>query len=97
MAASQLVDKVIYGAQGEQLGTINEVLADQSGRQYIVVGRGGFLGLGEDQFIVPMEQLQMRDGNFYAPQLSKQQLRTMQPYRMGDQNYTIVQRQQQVQ
>jgi len=97
IAVSELADKNVYGAQGEQLGSINEVLIDRSGQQHAVIGRGGFLGLGEDQYIVPLEQLQMRGGNIYAPGLTQSQLRTMPRYRMGDQNYSIAQDQQQVQ
>ena len=97
IAANELVDNNLYGAQGQQIGTVNEVVMDRSGQSYVVVGRGGFLGLGENQFIVPMNQLQLRSGNLYAPQLSQQQLQSMPRYRMGDQNYTVVQAQQQVQ
>jgi len=87
----------VFGSQGRQLGSINEVLTDRSGQQYAVIGRGGFLGLGEDHYLVPMQQIQLYNNNLYAAGLTQQQLRTLPRYQMGDQNFTSVERQQSVQ
>ncbi|MCL4765324.1 MAG: PRC-barrel domain-containing protein [Hyphomicrobiaceae bacterium] len=94
---TDLVDTTVYGAQGQRLGSINEVLMDRAGQQYAVIGYGGFLGLGETQVVVPLQQFQLRGNNLFAPELTQSQLQAMPQYRAGDQNYSVVQGQQRVQ
>jgi hypothetical protein len=46
--ASKLIGVNVYNTQNEKLGDISEILLDQSGKvSSIVVGVGGFLGIGE--------------------------------------------------
>jgi hypothetical protein len=46
--ASKLIGLNVYNEQNEKLGGINEVLLDKSGKATgVVIGVGGFLGMGE--------------------------------------------------
>lgn len=46
----------IYSAAGEKMGDVKDVLFDRSGKiQTVVIGVGGFLGLGEKWVAVPFE------------------------------------------
>ncbi len=48
----------VYNEQNEHVGDINEVLFDRSGRvEGVVIGVGGFLGLGERNVAVPYNDL----------------------------------------
>jgi sporulation protein YlmC with PRC-barrel domain len=52
------VGKPIMNAEGEKIGDINDVLFDRSGRiTTVVVGVGGFLGLGEKRVALPFEAI----------------------------------------
>ncbi|WP_445599243.1 PRC-barrel domain-containing protein [Azospirillum sp. A39] len=55
VSADGIKDMVLQGAEGEEVGSIREVVVDpRSGRiAYAVVELGGFLGLGERYFPVP--------------------------------------------
>lgn len=56
--ASKLVGVDVYNDQNEKLGDIDEVLIDASGRVAgIVIGVGGFLGMGERNVMVTLDKL----------------------------------------
>jgi sporulation protein YlmC with PRC-barrel domain len=52
----------VYNAQNEKIGDINDVLLDQQGKaQAVVIGVGGFLGMGEHDVAVPFDQIKFID------------------------------------
>ncbi len=56
--ASKLVGLNVYNEQNEKLGDISEILLDQSGKvQGVVIGVGGFLGLGQHDILVTFDKL----------------------------------------
>ena len=56
--ASKLVGLNVYNDQNEKLGDISEVLLDKSGKvDGIVIGVGGFLGMGKHDILVQMDKL----------------------------------------
>jgi sporulation protein YlmC with PRC-barrel domain len=56
--ASKLNGLAVQNATNEKIGEINELLVDQSGRvRAVVIGVGGFLGMGEHNVAVPFSEL----------------------------------------
>src|SRR5215213_5137811 len=56
--ASKLKGLNVYNEQNEKLGDINEILVDKSGKVAgVVIGVGGFLGMGEHDIMVEMTKL----------------------------------------
>jgi sporulation protein YlmC with PRC-barrel domain len=56
--ASKLVGVNVYNEAGEKIGDINDVILDKSGRtSKVILGVGGFLGMGEYTIAVPFEKL----------------------------------------
>src|SRR5215208_103339 len=56
--ASKLIGVDVYNAQNEKIGDINEVLLTSSGNVAgVVIGVGGFLGAGEHDVLVKLDQL----------------------------------------
>lgn len=56
--ASKLKGLNVYNDQNERLGDINEILIDKSGKVAgLVIGVGGFLGMGEHDIMVEMSKL----------------------------------------
>ncbi len=50
--------KNVYNAAGQSIGDLNDVLIDKDGKvQALVIGVGGFLGLGEKNVAVDFDQL----------------------------------------
>jgi sporulation protein YlmC with PRC-barrel domain len=58
--ADDLVGTDVRNSQDQQLGSVDDVVLDpQSGKiSYVVLSRGGFLGIGEDYIAVPWKDLQ---------------------------------------
>jgi sporulation protein YlmC with PRC-barrel domain len=59
--ASKLVGVNIYGQNNEKIGDVNEVLIDRNGNaDAVVIGVGGFLGIGEKDVAVPFSGIQWK-------------------------------------
>ena len=56
--ASKLIGLNVYNEANEKLGDINELIVDKSGKvSAVVIGIGGFLGMGEHDIAVSMDKL----------------------------------------
>jgi len=56
--ASKLVGLSIYNESNENLGSISEILVDNSGKiNAVIVGVGGFLGVGQHDIAVSFDKL----------------------------------------
>lgn len=57
--ASKLDGVNVYNQSNENIGSISDVLVDRQGRaEAVVIGVGGFLGIGEHDVAVPFSSLQ---------------------------------------
>jgi sporulation protein YlmC with PRC-barrel domain len=55
--ASNFIGKTVYSASDENVGDINDILFSADGEMIgLVVGVGGFLGLGEKHVLVPLDR-----------------------------------------
>ena len=56
--ASKVVGLSVYNENNEKLGSINDLLMDKGGNiKAVVLGVGGFLGMGEHLVAVPLEKV----------------------------------------
>ena len=56
--ASKVVGVSVYNDNNESLGSINDLLMDKSGNiKAVVIGVGGFLGVGEHLVAVPFDKI----------------------------------------
>ena len=55
--AKALLDSDVYDPDGERIGTVKDLYVDAEDEdvRFLDVGAGGFLGLGEKHFMIPME------------------------------------------
>jgi sporulation protein YlmC with PRC-barrel domain len=59
---SKLTGLAVYGPNNERIGDINDVLLDKSGKaETVVIGVGGFLGIGEKNVGLPWSAVQWLD------------------------------------
>jgi len=60
--ASKLVGLNVYNNNNENIGSINDLLTDKSGSiKAVVIGVGGFLGIGEHLVAIPFDQVKFVD------------------------------------
>ena len=58
--ASNLIGKSVYNAQDEAIGDINDLVTDKSGKVLaVLIGTGGFLGMGEKDVAIRFEDLRL--------------------------------------
>jgi sporulation protein YlmC with PRC-barrel domain len=60
--ASKIVGLSVYNDNNESLGSINDLLTDKSGNiKAVVIGVGGFLGVGEHLVAIPFDKIKFAD------------------------------------
>ncbi len=78
----------VQDQQGEEMGTVSEVITDQNQQiEAVVVEKGGFLGLGGEDYRIPWNAVkEAPDGNYliYTPGSETEQERVAQQPAMGD-------------
>jgi hypothetical protein len=80
-----LVGKTVVDSQAKTLGSIDGVLVDAAGKvKFVVVGVGGFLGIGEKDVALRWDQLDVQSGDRLVANLTKEQLTAMPGYRFAD-------------
>lgn len=54
---NDLRGKDLYDAEGQRIGSVEELYVDRKEREvrFLEVGAGGFLGIGQKRFLVPVE------------------------------------------
>jgi sporulation protein YlmC with PRC-barrel domain len=64
-SATSIIGSKVLNPAGDQLGTIKELMVDLEDGQiaYAVLSFGGFLGLGDKLFAIPLEALTFANGD----------------------------------
>lgn len=83
--AEDLVGTTVYGADDANVGEIGDVVVSQDGKvDSIIIDVGGFLGMGEKEVAVGMDNLSFmtdKDGNKYLyTNMTKEQLEAQPAY-----------------
>jgi sporulation protein YlmC with PRC-barrel domain len=60
MSANDYIGKAIYNGENNSIGDVNDIIIEQNGGiAAVVVGVGGFLGIGEKNVALPMSKVTM--------------------------------------
>ena len=77
----RLTDMSVYNERGQNLGDVDQVIADKSGHQtYIVLAHGGFLGLFQDEVALPISRLTLRNDRLVVGGMTEQDVENMQDW-----------------
>jgi sporulation protein YlmC with PRC-barrel domain len=81
LRASQIVGAPVRNMEGETLGEIDELVIGEGGRMSVVLGVGGFLGVGEKRVAVPYDELRISpDGDEFFVNRSRATLESEPSY-----------------
>lgn len=73
-------DMDVRTADGDKIGEVEEILVDEQGRPAgFLIEIGGWLGLGDDDVVVPIGALTW-DGSAYVSTMTETQLDQLQPF-----------------
>ena len=84
--AQKLIGQKVKNPADETIGDIDSVILDKDGKAVaVIVGVGGFLGMGERSVALGWNQLNITDnGRNVHANLTKEQLRAMPEYKFAD-------------
>ena len=77
MSVSRLNGLNLYNANGDNLGDIERVVMGKDGQPHIIIGNGGFFGIGEKRVAIPLQKTAMRGNRLVIQGLSDDQIRAM--------------------
>ena len=78
--ASKLAGVNIYNSKDESIGEVNELVVDKNGSiQAVVIGVGGFLGIGEKNVALPYNAIKWEDKAKQSDLVGMSQTNTMAP------------------
>lgn len=85
-AASKLVGASVYNAQNENVGEVQDLIISSSGSiSAVVIGVGGFLGIGEKKVALPFAALKAEKGDNNVTKMviegTKESLKAMPDYK----------------
>lgn len=87
--ASALLHMNVINAHGDTLGDVEHVLTQASDKKsYVVIGHGGFLGLGEKQVALPLDSMFVRDGKLVMRGMSDDQIKAMPSWTQATPGYS---------
>lgn len=79
---ADLIGRPVANAKGRTLGEIKDVVTIR-GEAMVILGVGGFLGIGERDVAVPVTELTLRNDMVTAMGYTRAQLKTMSEVRYG--------------
>lgn len=84
--AAELIGKDIENAEGDDVGEINSIILSQDGQvQAVIVGVGGFLGIGQRDVAISWDELNVSsDSETIVANMTRDQLEQLPEYEFAD-------------
>lgn len=79
ITAEELEDMDVMGMEGEEIGDIERVVTNGN-RTFVILGSGGFLGLGEEEVAIPLDRLAFRGDELVAIGLTEADVEALPNY-----------------
>jgi hypothetical protein len=79
-----LEDMSVVNDRGQKLGDVESVLTGPDGKTYLVIGHGGFLGLGEKKVALAADGLALAGDQLVAEGLTDDQIRALPEFKASE-------------
>ena len=77
-AKKQILRQPVYNEQNQKVGTIDDlIIAPDTSVSFVILGAGGFVGVGKHDVAVPVNQLKQQDGKFVLPGATKEAIKAL--------------------
>ena len=84
-AKKSILDKAVYNDVGEKIGNVEDLIISPDKRvSYLIIGAGGFLGIGRHDVAIPSAQVQDTGTKLVMPGASKAALKAMPQFDYAD-------------
>jgi hypothetical protein len=68
----------VYNEQNQRVGKIDDlIIAPDTAVSFVIVGAGGFVGLGRHDVAIPVSQLKQQNGKFVLPGATKEAIKAL--------------------
>ncbi|HEX7718739.1 MAG TPA: PRC-barrel domain-containing protein, partial [Woeseiaceae bacterium] len=85
MAGADMEGRTVHNQDGEEIGTIASVVADDNGEsKFVVVDVGDFLGIGGKQVAIEIQNLEMTADGQIRSEVTSDALESMPEYDSSD-------------
>jgi hypothetical protein len=73
-----LMGKSIYNDAGQKVGKVEDlIISPDKNVTYVIVGAGGFVGIGRHDVAIPVSQIKNENGKLLMPQATKASIKAM--------------------
>lgn len=80
-----LMGKTVYNDAGEKIGKVMDLIIDpERNVSFVIVGAGGFIGIGSHDVAIPVQQVQNRNGKLTIPAATKGSIKAMPAFNYSD-------------
>jgi sporulation protein YlmC with PRC-barrel domain len=77
-AKKQILRQPVYNEQTQKVGTIDDlIIAPDTSVSFVIVGAGGFVGVGRHDVAIPANQLKQQDGKIVLPGATKEAIKAL--------------------
>jgi len=84
-AKKSILGKTIYNDSGEKIGKVQDlIIAPDKSVSYLIIGAGGFVGIGRHDVAIPATQIQEQSGRLVMAGASKEVVKSMPRFEYAD-------------
>ncbi len=77
-AKRQILGKTVYNEKNARVGRIDDIIVTpERAVSYVIIGAGGFVGLGRHDVAIPINQLQEQDGKYVLSGATKEAIKAL--------------------
>jgi len=77
-AKRQILGKPVYNEQNARVGKIEDmIVTPDKSISFVIIGAGGFVGVGRHDVAIPVNQLQEKDGKYVLPGATKEAIKAI--------------------
>ncbi|WP_417308179.1 PRC-barrel domain-containing protein [Devosia sp.] len=82
-SAETLMDVEVVGADGDEIGEIEDIVM-RGGQTYVIVGNGGFFGIGEKEVALPLSDMVLRGDQLVMRAITEDDVEQMEDVDVSD-------------
>ena len=77
-AKKQILRQPVYNEQTQKVGIIDDlIVAPDTTVSFVIIGAGGFVGVGRHDVAIPVNQLKQQDGKFILAGATKEAIKAL--------------------
>jgi sporulation protein YlmC with PRC-barrel domain len=80
-AKKDMMGKAVYNDNNERIGDVNDLIISRNNSSFVVIGVGGFLGIGEHDVAVPLSHIRHQSDKLILPGATKDALKAIPEFK----------------